>query len=83
MQDINDIEFAKQYFLVPIEDQESLFFLGNRDMLQSLLMVMDAPIVATSGVYPETCYLMVGLNNYQCTEIIKKASDVIVKAKAV
>lgn len=70
-----EIEFANQYFLVPFKDQSSLHFIGDRDALNALLIVMDATIVATAGIGEESCYVIVDLDESQCEEVLKKASE--------
>jgi len=73
-------ESAKQYFLVPLKEQESLFFIGDKDAFDALMIVMDAPVVATAGINTETCYVIVDLTNEQCEEVIHKASEIRARA---
>lgn len=73
------IEFANQYFLVPLKDKQSLFYIGDRDALDALLIVLnktDKEVIATSGVHPDTCYLMFDMDNEEANKYLIEASAI-------
>jgi len=75
--EILNIEDAKKYYLVPMKDQESLYWVGNKKRLLSLEMVMDAKsVIATAGINTETCYIMVDMTGDECKELLNKAKEV-------
>jgi hypothetical protein len=76
------IEDAKKYYLVPMKDQESLYWVGDKKKLLSLEIVMEArDIVATAGINTETCYIMVNKTGDECKELLQKAKEVRRKGK--
>lgn len=74
-----EIEIAKEYFIVPLKDQESLFYLGTPKKLQQLRIVMDdKKIVATSGIEGERCYLLLDMNEAEVKDILEKARKTVI-----
>lgn len=72
------IEDAKKYYLVPMKEQESLYWIGGKKNLLALQMVMDEKdIVATAGINTETCYILVNKNNEECEELRKQMKEVM------
>ena len=70
------IEPALEYFLVPLKDQESLFFVGDRQKMDKVLEVMDEKdIAATTGVNGDRCYVLVAYDNDKCTSVIEEAEN--------
>ena len=75
-----EIEKAKDYYLVPLKDQEALFYLGNADKLQQLRIVLpDKKVVATSGVSGETCYLLLDMDENEIKDTLEKARNIFKK----
>ena len=78
------IEDAEDYYLVPLKDQESLHYIGNKRRLQLIQMVMDAKhVVATAGVNTKTCYIMVDLSRDEIEEVISKANKVPTRGRPI
>lgn len=79
---ILDIDDAKRYYLVPIKEMESLYWVGDKKNLLALEMVMDAKdVVATTGVNTESCYIIVNKTNEECEELRRKMKEVLKKGK--
>jgi hypothetical protein len=75
-----EIEEAEKYYLVPIKDQESLFWIGDKKHLLALEIVMDASkVIATTGVTGESCYILVDMDNKECEETRLKMKEVLRK----
>jgi len=80
------IEEAQEYFLVPIKDQDSLFYLGNKNKLNALKIAMDASkVIATSGVASVNedesgtrCYILLDTDKTGCEEIMNEVDQVLV-----
>jgi hypothetical protein len=74
-----NIEEAKEYFLVPIQEKESLYYLGNKNKLNAMKIVMDAALViATGGIgskdedSKETkCYIFLNTDKIGCEKILQ------------
>lgn len=84
------IESAQEYFLVPIKDQESFYYLGNKNKLNALKIVMEASkVIATGGVAnkdeedtDETgtrCYILIDADRDECQDILKQVDEVMIK----
>jgi len=75
------IEPAEQYFLVPIQSPESLFFIGDRKALEALQEVMpEDKIVATAGRTHDGCYILVNGDNDYCTKMQDKVARKLKKS---
>ena len=75
-----DLEDAKKYYLVPLKNQESLYWIGDKKHLLALEMVMDAKdVVATTEINTETCYILVNKTNEECEELRKQMKEVLKK----
>ena len=75
------LEPAEQYFLVPIKDPESLFFIGGKESLEVLQEVMpEGKVVATAGRTHDGCYILVNGDNDYCTLLQTEVGNRIKKS---
>ena len=76
------IETAEKFYLVPLKDQESLYWVGGPKNMLALEMVMDEKDeVARGGINTETCYIIVNKTGEECDELLNKMREIMRKGQ--
>lgn len=78
MQDSWGLKEAKKYFLVPMDEQKSLYYIGGPNKMLFFEMANDEKMVmASTGVNTEECYLLIKGTGKDCDLMISKMHDLI------
>lgn len=82
------IEDADEYFLVPIQDQSSFYYLGGRTHLNALMISMEASLViATTGIGAKPgedtkgtkCYIILNTDGEGCLKVIDAMHETLAR----